>query len=89
MRRRQQPALANPVLIGAVTVLVAVVAVFLAYNAIQSRVKEYKVPELEQWRNLAIQGRLTELADSLAQHPESRCPSLAPRYRGTVTLTPH
>ena len=33
MRRRQQPAFANPVLIGAVTVLVAVVAVFLAYNA--------------------------------------------------------
>jgi ABC-type transporter Mla subunit MlaD len=33
MRRSQQPAFANPVLIGAVTVLVAVVAVFLAYNA--------------------------------------------------------
>src|SRR5205807_9443801 len=33
MRRNQQPAFANPVLIGAVTVLVAVVAVFLAYNA--------------------------------------------------------
>jgi virulence factor Mce-like protein len=33
MKRRQQPAFANPVLIGAVTVLVAVVAVFLAYNA--------------------------------------------------------
>jgi virulence factor Mce-like protein len=33
VRRRQQPAFANPVLIGAVTVLVAVVAVFLAYNA--------------------------------------------------------
>jgi len=33
MRARQQPAFANPVLIGAVTVLVAVVAVFLAYNA--------------------------------------------------------
>jgi virulence factor Mce-like protein len=33
MTRRQQPAFANPVLIGAVTVLVAVVAVFLAYNA--------------------------------------------------------
>jgi virulence factor Mce-like protein len=33
MRRAQQPAFANPVLIGAVTVLVAIVAVFLAYNA--------------------------------------------------------
>ena len=33
MRRTQQPAFANPVLIGAVTVLVMVVAVFLAYNA--------------------------------------------------------
>ena len=33
MRRPQQPAFANPVLIGAVTVLVAIVAVFLAYNA--------------------------------------------------------
>ena len=33
MRRTQQAAFANPVLIGAVTVLVAVVAVFLAYNA--------------------------------------------------------
>jgi virulence factor Mce-like protein len=33
MRRTKQPAFANPVLIGAVTVLVAVVAVFLAYNA--------------------------------------------------------
>ncbi len=33
MRARKQPAFANPVLIGAVTVLVAVVAVFLAYNA--------------------------------------------------------
>jgi phospholipid/cholesterol/gamma-HCH transport system substrate-binding protein len=33
MRRSQQPAFANPVLIGAVTVLVAIVAVFLAYNA--------------------------------------------------------
>jgi phospholipid/cholesterol/gamma-HCH transport system substrate-binding protein len=33
MRRRAQPAFANPVLIGAVTVLVAIVAVFLAYNA--------------------------------------------------------
>jgi len=33
MRRRQQSALANPVLIGAVTVLVAMIAVFLAYNA--------------------------------------------------------
>lgn len=32
-RRRQQPALANPVLIGAMTVLVVLVAVFLAYNA--------------------------------------------------------
>ncbi len=31
--RRTQPAFANPVLIGAVTVLVAIVAVFLAYNA--------------------------------------------------------
>jgi len=33
MRRTSQPAFANPVLIGAVTVLVAIVAVFLAYNA--------------------------------------------------------
>jgi phospholipid/cholesterol/gamma-HCH transport system substrate-binding protein len=33
MRARHQPTFANPVLIGAVTVLVAVVAVFLAYNA--------------------------------------------------------
>jgi ABC-type transporter Mla subunit MlaD len=33
MRRNQQPAFANPVLIGAVTVLIAIVAVFLAYNA--------------------------------------------------------
>ena len=33
MRRPQQAAFANPVLIGAVTVLVAIVAVFLAYNA--------------------------------------------------------
>ncbi len=32
-RRRQQVAFVNPVLIGAVTVLVALVAVFLAYNA--------------------------------------------------------
>jgi ABC-type transporter Mla subunit MlaD len=30
---RSQPAFANPVLLGAVTVLVAIVAVFLAYNA--------------------------------------------------------
>src|SRR5579884_1547586 len=30
---RRQPAFANPVLLGAVTVLVAIVAVFLAYNA--------------------------------------------------------
>jgi virulence factor Mce-like protein len=35
MKRRQQSAFANPVLIGAVTVLVALVAVFLAYNANQ------------------------------------------------------
>ena len=33
MRKTAQPAFANPVLIGAVTVLVAIVAVFLAYNA--------------------------------------------------------
>jgi phospholipid/cholesterol/gamma-HCH transport system substrate-binding protein len=33
MKRKQQSAFANPVLIGAVTVLVALVAVFLAYNA--------------------------------------------------------
>jgi len=33
MRRAQQSAFANPVLIGAVTVLVLLVAVFLAYNA--------------------------------------------------------
>ena len=33
MRRRKQTAFANPVLIGAVTVLVVMVAVFLAYNA--------------------------------------------------------
>jgi virulence factor Mce-like protein len=33
VRARHQSAFANPVLIGAVTVLVAVVAVFLAYNA--------------------------------------------------------
>jgi virulence factor Mce-like protein len=33
VRSRQQSAFANPVLIGAVTVLVALVAVFLAYNA--------------------------------------------------------
>jgi len=33
MRRSQQSAFANPVLIGAVTVLVVMVAVFLAYNA--------------------------------------------------------
>src|SRR5438874_361741 len=32
-RKTQQPAFANPVLIGAVTVLIAIVAVFLAYNA--------------------------------------------------------
>src|SRR5579875_156972 len=32
-REMQRPAFANPVLIGAVTVLVAIVAVFLAYNA--------------------------------------------------------
>jgi virulence factor Mce-like protein len=32
-RRKQQSAFANPVLIGAVTVLVTLVAVFLAYNA--------------------------------------------------------
>ena len=35
MKRKQQSAFANPVLIGAVTVLVALVAVFLAYNANQ------------------------------------------------------
>ena len=33
MRRGQQSALANPVLVGAMTVLVIMVAVFLAYNA--------------------------------------------------------
>jgi virulence factor Mce-like protein len=33
MRRTQQSAFANPVLVGAVTVLVVMVAVFLAYNA--------------------------------------------------------
>jgi virulence factor Mce-like protein len=33
VRKQQQAAFANPVLIGAVTVLVAIVAVFLAYNA--------------------------------------------------------
>jgi virulence factor Mce-like protein len=33
MRRTQQASFTNPVLIGAVTVLVAIVAVFLAYNA--------------------------------------------------------
>lgn len=33
MKRKQQSAFANPVLIGAVTVLVTLVAVFLAYNA--------------------------------------------------------
>jgi virulence factor Mce-like protein len=33
VKRKQQSALANPVLIGAVTVLVALVGVFLAYNA--------------------------------------------------------
>ena len=33
MTRRKQSAFANPVLIGAVTVLVLLVAVFLAYNA--------------------------------------------------------
>src|SRR5437764_4482901 len=33
MRRRQQSAFANPVLVGAVTLLVVIVAVFLAYNA--------------------------------------------------------
>jgi virulence factor Mce-like protein len=33
MKRKTQSAFANPVLIGAVTVLVALVAVFLAYNA--------------------------------------------------------
>ena len=33
MRRAQQSVFANPVLVGAVTVLVALVAVFLAYNA--------------------------------------------------------
>jgi len=33
MRRHQQSALANPVLVGAMTVLVVLVAVFLAYNA--------------------------------------------------------
>lgn len=32
-RRRERSPLANPVLIGAVTVLVAIIAVFLAYNA--------------------------------------------------------
>jgi len=35
MRRAQQSAFANPVLIGAVTVLIVLVAVFLAYNANQ------------------------------------------------------
>ncbi len=35
MRRSQLPAFANPVLIGAVTVLAVLVAVFLAYNANQ------------------------------------------------------
>ena len=35
MRSRQQSAFANPVLVGAVTVLVVLVAVFLAYNANQ------------------------------------------------------
>ncbi|MBV9328039.1 MAG: MCE family protein [Chloroflexi bacterium] len=35
MRRAQQSAFANPVLIGAVTLLVVLVAVFLAYNANQ------------------------------------------------------
>src|SRR5947209_1747073 len=35
MRRSQQSAWANPVLVGAVTVLAVMVAVFLAYNANQ------------------------------------------------------
>src|SRR5437660_10370302 len=35
MRGRQQSAFANPVLVGAMTVLIVMVAVFLAYNANQ------------------------------------------------------
>jgi virulence factor Mce-like protein len=35
VRKRQQPAFANPVLVGAVTVLAVLVALFLAYNANQ------------------------------------------------------
>ena len=35
MRRSRQSAFANPVLVGAVTVLAVLVAVFLAYNANQ------------------------------------------------------
>src|SRR5690349_3402843 len=35
MRRAQQSAFANPVMVGAVTLLAVIVAVFLAYNANQ------------------------------------------------------
>jgi hypothetical protein len=60
--------------------------ILTAYNAIQRRVPNYTIPEVELWKT-TDEGHLAQLTDSLLRHPPS-CKKKPLPLRGPVTLSP-
>jgi virulence factor Mce-like protein len=89
MRHRQQSAFANPVMVGAVTVLIVLVAVFLAYNSNQGLpfvpTKEIKV-QISDGSNLVVGNDVSEGGFHIGQVSEI-APTQLPGGRVAAVLT--
>ena len=59
------------------------------YDALQAKVRNYLVPELDRWRARRDTGGLIALADSLSHATDTDCPAKkVKRYPGKVELRP-
>jgi len=59
------------------------------YDALQAKIRNYFVPELDQWRTRRASGGLFALADSLSHSQDYDCPAKkTKRYPGKVQLRP-
>lgn len=62
--------------------------ILAAYSSIQRKLPNYAVPEIETWKQATENGQTAGLADSLVQHPPTRCTGRPLRLKGPVTLSP-
>lgn len=63
-------------------------AVLTVYDTIRTRVANYRVPEVDAWRQALAAGRLAAVADSLRQHADEDCPHRTARYSPNAALSP-